>query len=590
MEKISKEKSGERRRRLLKLIRENRFKLYMGMLCMIVVAGTTAAMAYFLKPIIDDVFISKDTSMLIRLPFYLVGVFVLRGFAMFGQEYYMSYVGEGVIRQLRNRLYEHISFLSLSFFHKEKTGVLMSRITNDVAVIKLMVSSAVINTMRDFFKVVFFISLILYHVITNSLWDLAFYTFIVLPLAFYPIMIFGRLSRRVSTKSQEAMAEMNSFLHETFAGNKIVKAFRREDYEIERFTNKSLKLFEFELKTVMARAMMSPVMETLGGIGIAVVVWFGGSRVIEGTCSAGTYVSYLAAVLMLYEPVKQLSRLNSVIQQGLAATDRVFDILERKTDIQEDGEPVTIESGPHCVTYRDVSFAYDSEMVLNDINLDVKEGEVVALVGMSGGGKSSMVNLIPRFHDVKKGELLIDGIDIRKASLESLREQVSIVTQEPILFNDTVWNNIAYGKRDASDEDIIDAAKAAYAYDFIQSFPKGFETMIGELGGRLSGGEKQRMCIARALLKNAPILILDEATSSLDAEAEQLVQKALENLMSGRTTFVIAHRLSTIGFADRILVMVGGEIAEEGKHDELMELRGEYFKLFQAQTGVVNGK
>ncbi len=583
MEKKSKEKTRERRQQLLDLINKNPVRLYLGMLCMIIVAATTALMAYLLKPVIDDIFINQDKSMLIKIPFFLFIVFVLRGIATFGSEYLVSYVGESVIRRLRNRLYEHISYLSLSFFHEKKTGVLMSRVTNDVSIIKQMVSSAVINTMRDFFKVLFFIGLILYHVILDNLWDLAFFTFVVLPLAYYPILVFGRLSRKVSTKSQESMAEINTHLHETFSGNKIVKAFSREDYEIERFHIKALNLFKFELKTVMARALMSPVMETLGGIGVALVVWFGGSRVIEGTCSAGTFVSFIAAVLMMYEPVKQLSRLNSIIQQGLAATDRVFDILEKNTDIREVKEPVIIEHGPHSVTFQDVSFSYGEEMVLENINLDVKAGEVVALAGMSGGGKSSLVNLIPRFYDVRSGRLLIDGIDVRDASLASLRDQIAIVTQEPILFNDTVRNNIAYGNPNASEEDIFEAAKAAFAYDFIQGFPKGFDTMIGELGSRLSGGEKQRMCIARAILKNAPILILDEATSSLDAEAEQLVQKALENLMKGRTTFVIAHRLSTIGYADRILVIVDGRIVEEGKHEDLLERKGEYYKLFQMQ-------
>jgi len=324
-------------------------------------------------------------------------------------------------------------------------------------------------------------------------------------------------------------------------------------------------------------------MEFLGGVGIAFVIWFGGVQVISGQLTVGTFMSFLAAVIMLYDPVKKLSKLNNAIQEGLAATDRVFDIIERESDIVDPDNPIEIETGPHHVEFRHVSFKYESDMVLKDINLEVNQGEILALAGVSGGGKSSLVNLIPRFYDVSEGAILIDGINLKDASIKSLRKQIAIVTQEPILFNDTVRNNIAYGNPGASDQDIEAAAKAAYAYDFVKSFPKGFATPIGELGGRLSGGEKQRICIARALLKNAPILILDEATSSLDTESEMLVQKALENLMKGRTTFVIAHRLSTIKNADRIIVVVGGRIVEQGRHDALLAEKGEYWKLHNMQ-------
>jgi subfamily B ATP-binding cassette protein MsbA len=324
-------------------------------------------------------------------------------------------------------------------------------------------------------------------------------------------------------------------------------------------------------------------MEVLGGLGIGFIIWYGGYRVINGTSTAGTFFSFMAAVLMLYEPVKKLTKLNNNIQEGLAAADRVFDIIEFESDIREDKNAISMTRGLHSVTFEQVSFRYEDDLVLRDINLEVNSGEILALVGMSGGGKTSLVNLIPRFYDVTRGAILIDGTDIRKLTISSLREQIAIVTQEPILFNDTIGNNIAYGKRNASEEDIFNAAKAAYAYDFVMNFSKGFDTTIGELGSRLSGGEKQRICIARALLKDAPILILDEATSALDAESEMLVQKALENLMKGRTTFVIAHRLSTIAYADRIIVLTNGQIVEQGKHHELMLRQGEYYKLIQMQ-------
>ncbi|MCG6893858.1 MAG: ABC transporter ATP-binding protein/permease, partial [Desulfobacteraceae bacterium] len=467
-----------------------------------------------------------------------------------------------------------------AFFHRERTGVLMSRITNDVNVVKAMVSTAVTGTLRDAFTIMGLTFVIFYRD-----WKMALFAFFILPLAFYPVVEFGRRVRRVSTGCQEAMADMSSFLHETLAGNKIVKAFGRETYEKERFFEKTRRLFQLELRAVVARSLSSPVMEVLAGIGIAFIIWYGGSRVIEGTHTAGTFVSFLGAVILLYDPVKKLTHLNNAIQQGMAAVERIYDVLEAESNIVEADSPLTLPEGSHRVVFHEVFFSYDGdEMVLKDIRLDVQPGEVLALVGMSGGGKTSLVNLIPRFYDVHSGAVRIDGFDVRDLSIGSLREQIAIVTQEPILFNDTVRNNIAYGKPDATDEEIRQAAIAAYAHDFITGFPKGYETGIGELGSRLSGGEKQRICIARALLKDAPILILDEATSSLDTESEMLVQRALENLMEGRTTFVIAHRLSTIAYADRIVVLVNGRIVEQGQHQQLLAAGKEYFKLHQLQV------
>ncbi len=379
------------------------------------------------------------------------------------------------------------------------------------------------------------------------------------------------------------MADISSFLHETFAGNKIVKAFSMEPYEKKRFSEKTRKLLRIEMKEVKYKAISSPINLFLGGVAVAVIIYYGGLRVVQGVYTPGTFLSFVAAVILLYKPIKELSKLNNALQQGLAATDRVYDILERESDILEIPKPLTIKTGSHRVSFEKVFFKYDEEMVLKDVNLDVRPGEILALVGMSGGGKTSLVNLILRFYDVSQGAIFIDGINIRDASLASLRNQIAIVTQEPILFDDTVKNNIAYGRHTASDNEIQAAAEAAYAYDFIQSFPDKFDTRIGELGTRLSGGEKQRICIARALLKDASILILDEATSSLDSESEMWVQKALENLMKGRTTFVIAHRLSTVNKAHRIVVLVDGAIVEEGNHDALIARQGQYYKLHQMQ-------
>lgn len=569
---------NDKHRRLLSLIKNNWLKLFLAMICMLIIAIATAATAFLVKPALDDIFFNKNVKMLKLIPIAVVVIYFLRGFGMYGQTYLMNYVGESVIRRLRNTLYDHIQDLPISFFHKEKTGTLMSRITNDVSIIKSMVSTAVTGSLKDAFTIVGLIAVIFYRD-----WQMALFAFIVLPIAFIPVIEFGRRVRKISTGCQEAMADLSSFLHETLAGNKIVKAFGMEGYEKKRFHEKALNLFKLEMKSIIASSLSSPIMEALAGLGIAFIIWYGGSKVISGTSTPGTFFSFMAAVLMLYDPVKKLSGLNNAIQQGLAASDRVFDIIDRKSEIAEDNNPVEIQSMPHCVAFDNVFFKYDEEMILKDINLDVKAGEILALVGMSGGGKTSLVNLIPRFYDVTKGTILVDGIDIRKASISSLRKQIAIVTQEPILFNDTVRNNIAYGNQNASQMDIENAAKAAYAHNFIESFSDKYDTIIGELGSRLSGGEKQRICIARALLKDAPILILDEATSSLDTESEMLVQKALENLMKGRTTFVIAHRLSTIDYANRIVVIVDGRIVEEGKQEELLARRGKFYKLYQMQ-------
>jgi len=563
---------------LLQFVKDSWFKLALSALCSAVVAAMTAASAYLVKPVVEKIFEQKDAQMLMLIPLIVIAVFLIKGVAAYGSYYLLNYVGQSVIMRLRNRLYSHMQDLSLAFFQREKTGDLMSRITNDVTIISSMFSSVITGSIRDCFTIIGLLS-VTYYLIPK----LAIYAFVVLPIAAFPIFHFGRKIRRVRLGAQEAMADMNAFLHETLFGTKIVKAFGMEDHEKKGFSGKSRKIFRLEMKEARVRAMSSPMMELLGGFGIAFIIWYGGKDVIAGTYSFGTFMSFLTAVGFLYEPLKKLSKLNNSIQRGLAAIERIFDILERKSDIIEAASPVQITPGPHRIVFNNVSFKYDTTMVLQNINLTVKTGENIALVGMSGGGKTSLVNLIPRFYDVTEGAVLIDDVDIRNTSIKSLRQQIAVVTQEPILFNDTVRNNIAYGNPDASEQEIIEAAEAAFAYDFIKSLSHMFDTSIGELGGRLSGGQKQRICIARALLKDAPVLILDEATSSLDSESETLVQKALGNLMAGRTTFVIAHRLATIGYAHRIIVIVNGRIVEEGVHEQLLALRGEYYKLYQMQ-------
>ncbi|MGB6929774.1 MAG: ABC transporter transmembrane domain-containing protein, partial [Syntrophobacteria bacterium] len=472
--------------------------------------------------------------------------------------------------------------LPLSFFDRMPTGLLMSRVTNDVNLVQGAVSNAITGLLKDPLTLVGLLA-----VMFIRDWQLSLISMVVLPFAFFPVVKFGRMLRRISTKSQESMGDISVILHETISGSRIVKAFGMEEYEKERFSRENIRYFRYLMKSVMVRALSSPMMEFLGGIAIVFVILYGGYRVIEGVSTPGEFFSFLGALLLLYEPIKRLSRVNNVVQEGIAAATRIYDILDTSPGIQDEPDAIDLPPIQRELELRNVQFRYDNEPVLKDINLKVSAGEVIAIVGVSGAGKSTLVDLIPRFYEVSDGAVLIDGINVRNVTMDSLRNQIGIVTQQTILFNDTVRNNIAYGDINKSDGEITAAAKAANAYNFIMKMDQGFDTSIGEQGARLSGGERQRLCIARALLKNAPILILDEATSSLDSEAELEVQKALENLMAGRTTLVIAHRLSTIQNADRIVVISDGRIVEEGRHDELMECDGEYCRLYDMQFAQV---
>jgi len=439
-------------------------------------------------------------------------------------------------------------------------------------------SEAVTALVKDSFMLVCLVGVIFY-----TDWKLALIAIVIFPLTIYPIARFGRKMRTVTTSTQITMGTLNTLLQETISGTRIVKAFGMEKYESKRFAEENERLFKLFMKAVSVNAISSPFMDFLGGLGIAAVIFYGGYNVLHGHSTPGTFFSFIGALLMLYEPVKRLTNVNNTINQGIAGAERVFSIIDRKPDIEDKPDAAVLPPISKSIDMENVSFCYEATPVLNHINLTIKAGEVVAFVGMSGGGKTSLVNLIPRFYDVSAGRVLIDGRDIRDVTQQSLRSQIAIVTQQTILFNDTVKNNIAYGDIKRTDEEIVAAARAANAHDFIMKLPKGYDSNIGELGTKLSGGEKQRISIARALLKNAPILILDEATSSLDTEAEIEVQEALDNLMKGRTTLVIAHRLSTIRNADRIIVLVRGKIVEEGTHEVLMAKKGEYYRLYNLQ-------
>jgi subfamily B ATP-binding cassette protein MsbA len=565
-------------KRLLLLVKPYAPKLIGAMLCMMVVAGVTALMAFMIKPVLDDIFVQKKLNTLYLLPPFVVILYIVKGVFAYGQSYLMSFVGEKIVADLRGRLYAHIQRLSLSYFDRTSTGLLMSRITNDVSLIQGAVSNAVTGILKDAFTIVGLIGVIFYRE-----WRLAILAVLVLPIAVLPIVKFGRKLRKISTQSQKTSGEIYIHLHETLVGNRIVRAFNTEEYEIGRYKEWLQIYFQLTMKDVSIKAMSSPIMEFLGGLGIAGIMWYGGYSVIKGYSTPGTFFSFLAALLMLYEPIKHLSGVNNMVQQGLAAGVRVFEILDLKEEISDQPGAAVISGIRESITFQNVSFRYGEDWVLRDINLEVKAGEIVAVVGTSGGGKTTLVNLIPRFYEATEGNILVDGRPIKEITQSSLRRQIGIVTQQTILFNDTVRNNIAYGSPEKSEEDIIRAAQAAYAYDFIQRLPDQMDTLIGEQGVRLSGGERQRISIARALLKDAPILILDEATSSLDSDSEAEVQRALENLMQGRTTFVIAHRFSTIRKVARILVLSEGRIVEEGNHDQLMALEGVYKRLYEIQ-------
>jgi len=545
---------------------------------MLFVSAATSGSAFLVKPVLDDVFFKKDLTMLKLIPLAIVAIFMLKGLFDYGQAYLMSYVGQRIIADLREKIYNHLQSLSLSLFTRNPTGTLMSRITNDVSMVQGAVTDAVTGLLKDFFTIIGLVAVVFYRD-----WRLAIVALVVFPVAVYPIVKFGKKLRSYSVRSQTAMGDISTILLETISGNRIVKAFNMEDYERKRFARENRRLFGISLKSARVRAISHPLMEFLGGLGIAFIVFYGGYNVIKGVATPGTFFSFLAALLMLYEPVKRLSGVNNAVQQGLAAASRIFEVLDTVPEIGNKPMAKLLSFVSKGIDYENVSFKYEEDWVLKNINLHIKTGEVVAFVGSSGGGKTTLVNLLPRFYDVSSGKVLIDGWDIRDVTVESLRGMIGIVTQQTILFNDTVRNNIAYGKINEPFEEIVKAAKAAYAHGFIQNLPNGYDTVIGEQGVKLSGGERQRISIARALLKNAPILILDEATSSLDSESEIEVQKALEFLMQSRTTLVIAHRLSTIRKAERIVVISDGVVVEEGTHEELLEREGEYKKLYLLQ-------
>jgi len=565
-------------KRLLKYLTPYIGKLCMAGLCMLGVALLTASLAYLVKPALDDIFFQKNLNMLMIIPVVVASVYILKGICDFGQYYLMAFIGQSVIRDLRHEMFCKMEDMSVGFFVKHSTGELLSRMNNDVSLVQGALTSAITGVIRDALTVICLIAVVFFRD-----FKLALIAMVVFPLAIYPLINFGRRMKRYSRRMLVSLEDITERLNETITGIRIVKAFAMEDYERKRFSEVNETLFNAFMRRFKVRAMSNPVMEALGGFGVCAIVTYGGYQVINGQSTQGTFFSFMAALIMLYEPIKRISEVNNSFQEGLSAGERIFSLIDTEPEVRDAPDAIILGEISGKVEFENVGFAYDSISVLKGINLVVNPGEAIAVVGESGVGKSTLLDLVPRFYDPSDGRILVDGIDVRRVTQRSLREKVGIVTQQTILFDDTIRNNIAYGRPDLPLELVIKAAEAAHAHDFIIAQPEGYDSLIGENGIKLSGGERQRIAIARALLKNPPILVLDEATSNLDSDSEKSVQAALEELMKGRSTIVVAHRLSTIQNVDRIYVMAQGRVVEQGSHSELLASNGEFARLYNLQ-------
>jgi len=545
---------------------------------MAILAGANAGIPFLIKKFLDQLTNLRRINGLLGLAFMLSGLFLLRAVGNFLDDYLSAYIQQKLVLDIRSDLNESLQRQSLSFFNRTPTGMMVARVISDVNVVVAGLTEGAFSIWSDGLSIIALIFTAFY-----MDWQLALVMFVGFPIGVGPVIKFSKRVRKETKNAQKQIGGLQSLLHETFQGNRVVKAFGMEDYERRRFDTELRRLFRIFMRVARIKAFTGPLIEAMGAFAIVAVVWWAIPSLVAGTRTLGTFAGFFTTMILVYQPFKGISKSNNTIQAGMAAAERVFEMMDEPSDVPEDPDAVEIPSGPLSIRFDHVSFRYGAEWVLRDINLDIGAGKVIALVGMSGGGKSTIADLIPRFYDVQEGRVTVNDVDIRRIRIASLRAQIGLVTQSTFLFNDTVRANIAYGATDRDLERIMHAARLANAHDFIMRLPKGYDTVVGELGVRLSGGERQRVAIARALLKDAPILVLDEATSSLDSEAERSVQEALEVLMENRTTLVIAHRLSTVRRADRIIVIEHGRIVEQGTHDELFANDGEYRKLYDLQ-------
>lgn len=565
--------------RILSYIKPYMHRLLFAMVCTIMAAAGNLYIPWIIKDMIDEVLADKNGTMLNWIAASIIAIFIVRGLFWYGQNYLMSYVGQSVIIDIRAAVFKKLQRLSVSFYDKNKTGTIMSYVTNDVNALQ---SAMVENTIEMITEGFILIGSVVAMIYLD--WRLTLFTVCTFPVVLWFMEFFGKKIRKTGGRIQECTADITSVLQESVASARVIKSFVREDYEVDRFDVENKANFRANMKNAQLMATLTPVVELVAAIGVTMIIWYGGNNVINGTITAGSLVAFLTYAVNISNPIKRLTRVIGNIQKALAAAQRVFMIIDMPEEIAESRDAKQLPEVSGKVEFQNVSFAYnDKGNVITDLSFSVKPGEVIAIVGPSGAGKSTIANLLPRFYDVNKGDIKIDGHSVREVTLDSLREQVGIVPQETMLFNGSIYNNILYGRLDATKEEIEAAAKAANAHDFIMQLTDGYETKLGDRGVNLSGGQRQRIAIARAILKNPRILILDEATSALDTESERVVQEALDRLMVGRTSFVIAHRLSTVKNADKILVLEKGNLVESGTHDELLALDGLYTHLYKIQ-------